>query len=177
MAVSNTEPVFHTGDGGLGNTAYVLCNGDEVENINCALAVYVCLRIGSSEVANSRLVKSLMLASFASRTSKVCISATVIVWPDALRSVFSIAARRLGAQMFTTCAVAVSGRVRHINRNKVKRRICFLIGLPPLQFSTWLPQLLNQQFAFLFVESGNVKVLDYFFPADGFDDLFRWEQF
>ena len=80
-------------------------------------------------VANSSAVKSLMLAFLASRWVKFAISAAVIGAPDALPSAFSIAPRRLGSGMSMTCAVAVSGRVRYINRKQVKRRSCLFIFL------------------------------------------------
>ena len=62
---------------------------------------------------------------------KVAISAAVIVAPDALPRVVSIAARRLASGMSTICAVAINGIERQINRNKVKRRSCFFTDLSP----------------------------------------------
>ena len=81
-------------------------------------------------VANSSPVKSLMLAFFASRRVKVAISSAVIGVPGAIPSASSMAARRLASGMDATCAVAVSGKVRHINREKVKRRNC--LSMDPL---------------------------------------------
>ena len=80
-------------------------------------------------VAPSSPVKSLMLAFPASRWVKFAISVVVIGSPDALPRAFSTAVRRLGSGMFTTCAVAVNGRVKHINRKKMKRRNCLFIFL------------------------------------------------
>ena len=83
-------------------------------------------------VACSSPVKSLMLDFLASRRVNAAISDTVIVAPDVLPRAASIAARRFASGRLTVCAGAVNGIERHINRKKVKRKGCFVIGLSSL---------------------------------------------
>ena len=84
-------------------------------------------------IANPSPVKSLTLASSASRSVKISISATVIMAPDALPRAASTTARRLGSGMFTVCAVVANGIETQINRKKVRRKSCVLMGLSPLR--------------------------------------------
>ena len=81
-------------------------------------------------VACSKPVKSLMLDPVAERWVKFAISVVVIVSPDALLRVFSIAARRLRSGISTVCAVAVMEIEKQINRNnKVQRKGRFVMDL------------------------------------------------